>query len=879
MSSADTHLFEQIRSSLADAYTVTRELGRGGMSRVFVAQERSLDREVVIKVLSPDLAAGVSAERFAREVKLAAQLQQANIVPVISAGEVVGLPYYTMPYVEGESLRMRLDAAETAGIPAGEAVSILTDLAKALAYAHGRGIVHRDIKPENILLSGGTAVVTDFGIAKAISASRTLAPFETLTQVGTSLGTPAYMSPEQAMGDPSTNHRADIYAFGVVAYEMLAGSRPFTASTQHELVRAHMIETPAPVSSKRSGLPPALAKLVMACLEKDPALRPQSAPELLDVLGQVDVTAPKRRRTALLASSVGALALALVAGGFWWHGHSAPDELIDPSRVLVVPPSTRGDAGLRQVSSITSDAVTRLLGQLSFVQIAEPPSALASARDVSDNDALETGKRLRAGTIIAGTLYPAGADSVQIQFRVLDAYKSAVSRVLPPVRLARDAGDSAWNLALEPLLSTVAIAGFPGLGPATLPIGPVPRFAAVQELITSFLINARDSSSREQKLIHAQRAVQLDSAYLQARMWAVLALQNAKPTSYYAETRVAGQQLAEQLSPLREKLSPFERALLDYLDTYDRGNTGGRLSALRQMASIAPQTDLSRLLATTLLDLNRPNEALDILEDGVPVRNADGKLIPAAQDPGHWRLIATIQHYLGNHKAERDAALELNRLDPDDISSVRYELLAFAALGDSAGIEDRLAAAAALPPKVGTSDFFGDLLLQTGQELIAHGHPALGESLERRSLEWFESRSPAQRDQFVTLRWALALHALHQEEKAREVLKPLFKKFPDLTLYAGLEGRIAASMGDTATAQEIDARLAAMSPAGLLGANTQERAFIAADLGHKEEAVRLLQEAFAQGLGFSIRWRLHWFNDLAGLRGYAPFEQLLQPKG
>jgi len=362
-------------------------------------------------------------------------------------------------------------------------------------------------------------------------------------------------------------------------------------------------------------------------------------------------------------------------------------------------------------------------------------------------------------------------------------------------------------------------------------------------------------------------------------MWEVFALQNAKSPSYFTETRVADQRLAEQLSPLREQLSPFERALLDYLEAADHGNTGSRLSALRQMANIAPQTDWSRALATTLLDLNRPNEALNIVEHGAPVRTADGKLIPAAEDPGHWRLIASIQHYLRNHEAERDAALELGRLDPDNISSVRYALLALAALGDSAGIEERLTEAAALSPNVGTYDFLGDLMLQTSQELIAHGHPAFGESLERRSLKWFESRSPAQRNQFVTFRWALALHALHQEQKAREVLKPLLEKFPDQTLYTGLEGRLAASMGDTATAREMDARLAAMPPAGLLGANTQERAFIAADLGHKEEAVRLLQEAFAQGLGFSIRWRLHWFNDLAGLRGYAPFEQLLQPKG
>ncbi|MEO5825495.1 MAG: protein kinase, partial [Gemmatimonadales bacterium] len=226
-----------------------------------------------------------SVERFRREVLLAAQLQHPHVVPVLTAGDVGGIPWFTMPYIDGDSLRQRLGKG---GVGVGEAVSILRDVARALAYAHANRIVHRDIKPDNVLLSGGSATVTDFGIAKAISAARTGGGLgETLTQVGTSIGTPAYMAPEQAAGDPDTDHRADLYSFGVMAYEILAGRTPFVASTPTKLLAAHMTETPRNLLDFRPDCPPALATIVMRCLEKEPEARPQGAGELVQVLETV----------------------------------------------------------------------------------------------------------------------------------------------------------------------------------------------------------------------------------------------------------------------------------------------------------------------------------------------------------------------------------------------------------------------------------------------------------------------------------------------------------------------------------------------------------------------------------------------------------------
>lgn len=298
---------DRLQTLLSAPHTFERELTGGGMSRVFLAVETALGRRVVVKVLPPELAGGVNAERFRREIRLCASLQQANVVPVLAAGEVDGLPYYTMPFVEGESLRARLTAR--GAIPPREAVGMLRDIARALSFAHERGVVHRDIKPENVLLSGSTAVVTDFGIAKALAASHTNPSSATLTQLGSTLGTPAYAAPEQVSGD-AIDHRADIYALGVVAYELLTGAPPFVAQTAQALFAAHIAQQPEPISQRRKGLPSELATLVMRCLEKDPARRPQSATEVLEVLEAAMTPAEAARATSRAKPSIAVLPFA-----------------------------------------------------------------------------------------------------------------------------------------------------------------------------------------------------------------------------------------------------------------------------------------------------------------------------------------------------------------------------------------------------------------------------------------------------------------------------------------------------------------------------------------------------------------------------------------
>jgi eukaryotic-like serine/threonine-protein kinase len=305
-------LRDQVQSSLGTAYTIERELGGGGMSRTYVAMEQALSRRVVVKVLSPELAAGVSVDRFRREIMLAAKLQHPHIVPVLSSGDAEGLPWFTMPYVEGESLRARLSRGPL-GI--GAVTGIMRDVARALEFAHSHGVVHRDIKPDNVLLAGSSATVTDFGIAKAITAARTGPEGATLTMAGTSIGSPAYMAPEQAAGDPNIDHRSDIYAFGCMAYELLAGRPPFTGSSPAKLLGAHLGEAPRDVREFRADAPPALADLVMRCLQKDPDARPSQASDLVRVLDSVTSSGSSTAAPAILAPRIRAgRALAMWAG-------------------------------------------------------------------------------------------------------------------------------------------------------------------------------------------------------------------------------------------------------------------------------------------------------------------------------------------------------------------------------------------------------------------------------------------------------------------------------------------------------------------------------------------------------------------------------------
>jgi serine/threonine-protein kinase len=349
----DDGLLERLALRLGPSMTIERELGGGGMSRVFLAHDASLDRRIVIKVLHGTGGGGVSAERFRREMLVSAALQHPHIVPVLAAGDVDGVPWYSMPYIAGRSLRERLSSDAPVGVR--EAVRILRDVARACSFAHQQGVIHRDLKPENVLLTGDAAVIIDFGIAKALAAANTSTSERSagLTQMGFTLGTPTYMAPEQYAADPDLDHRADIYAFGVTAFELLAGRPPFIGATSQELLRAHVSGPVPPLGPLRDEVPAELETLVRQCLAKDPAERPQDAGELVERLEALPVARATSgvRRAARMPSRrlvIGIVATVIASVAFIWSGLGRPRaEAAQPVASLAVLPFVqRGEDSL-----------------------------------------------------------------------------------------------------------------------------------------------------------------------------------------------------------------------------------------------------------------------------------------------------------------------------------------------------------------------------------------------------------------------------------------------------------------------------------------------------------------------------------------------------
>ena len=397
----------QLRDSLEKAlrgkYSLESELSGAGMSRVFVASEPSLERKVVIKVLPPELTATVSMDRFRREIRLAANLQHPNIVPVLAAGDADEVPYYIMPFVAGDTLRARL--IRSGELPVPDVIAILRDVLDALAYAHEQGVVHRDIKPENVLLTGRHALVTDFGVAKAIAEARDSAR----SSPGVAIGTAAYMAPEQGVGDPNVDHRADLYAVGALGYEMLTGHQLFPGLSPRATLVAHAADDIPDVRRERPATPDALAALIAQALEKRPADRPQTAQEMLAVLNAIPQTSvtpvsplPARRRRAALPA-MGAVAAALIVFlAILWQRETVPPTNTGPPRLAVLPFENDGRPEDGYFVDGMTEAITTRLASVSGLRVIGRQSARRYAQ--SDKSLREIGSDLHVDYLLTGSV-------------------------------------------------------------------------------------------------------------------------------------------------------------------------------------------------------------------------------------------------------------------------------------------------------------------------------------------------------------------------------------------------------------------------------------------------------------------------------------------
>ena len=368
---------EQLRNVLSGSYSIDRELGRGGMATVFLAQDVKHDRVVALKVLHPDLAASLGPDRFLREIKLAARLNHPHILPLFDSGDASGLLYYVMPYVEGESLRERLDREQQ--LPIEEAVHHGRAIASALDYAHRQNIVHRDVKPENVMLYEGEAMVMDFGIAKAVSAAGS----ETLTQTGMMIGTPAYVSPEQAAGESNLDGKSDQYSLGCVVYEMITGERPFVGASPQAIMAKRFKETPPPLRTIRSAVPESVEKAVMRAMSTEASARYSTTAQFGQALASGNLVTPTNTETV-------------------------PVAVVSAAKSVAVLPfaNLSADAENEYFTDGMADEIINALSKIQSLRVASRTSSFAFKG--KNEDIGEIGKKLKVSTVLEGSMRKMG---------------------------------------------------------------------------------------------------------------------------------------------------------------------------------------------------------------------------------------------------------------------------------------------------------------------------------------------------------------------------------------------------------------------------------------------------------------------------------------
>ena len=551
-----------VQRALGDGYRVDRELGGGGMSRVFVAHDLSLDRHVVVKVLSEEQSAGVSAERFRREIQLIARLQHPNVVSILSAGSASGSLYYTMPFVTGETLRARL--GREGALPVPDVVRLLREILDALDFAHQHGIVHRDIKPENVLVgASGHVVVADFGIAKALKESGTL------TSAGFAIGTPQYMAPEQATADPTTDHRADIYSVGVLGYELLTGVPPFSGTAQ-QIITQHLTTPPAPIASRRADVPDVLADAITRALAKDPTQRPQSARELIAALDVVSTPVPTAmrptsvpsrtsalsRRTVPLAAAVVLALAATVAYVLRSRTEAAPGTTpvtAGADLIAVMPLSAVSDSSLTRLGQDLVVTLSANLDGVGSLQTVDAATLLMRARKLPSPlplaDARLAARELGARSVLTGTLINQGSRvqaSVTLHRVGSDSVIAKATALAAPSDIAAITDSLTWSV-----LQQVWRRGTP----------PSPVLSSVTTRSVDALRAFLDGERKFQRLdvddalADYRRAFELDSNFVQA----YLRYAGANGWQFGTPDTVVDRRLLE----LKDRLPDRDRVILE----------------------------------------------------------------------------------------------------------------------------------------------------------------------------------------------------------------------------------------------------------------------------------------------------------------------------
>ncbi len=860
------NLRDRLKTALAGRYAIEREIGSGGMATVYLAEDRKHARKVAVKVLRPELAAVLGAERFLNEIKVTANLNHPHVLPLHDSGESDGFLYYVMPFVEGESLRDRLRRERQ--LPIEDAVKIALEVADALGYAHSHGVVHRDIKPENILLESGHATVMDFGVARAISA----AGDERLTETGLVVGTPAYLSPEQAAGDRELDGRSDVYALGCVLHEMLTGEPPITGPTVAAILARKSTESPPSTRAIRSTVPPELDRTIRRALALVPADRQRTATQLaeeLNALGGRDLTGraqPGKRRPLLIGVVVAVVAIAgaVVVWGPPVSGGSSVGAAV-ANQVMVLPYDNRtGDEALDPLGQMVAEWITEGLSRTGEVQVVPNfmvLQAVARARDAEGVLALDRVAELTGSGIVVTGSYYRREDDIEFHSEVVDLASGTPFATVDPVWGSADDPRRAIDSVRIQVMGALATRLSPLIGWELPPTAQPPTYEASQAYGRGMEEWARSEYSAAARWF--ERAYALDTTYLRSLMLAAGAHGNVGES--VRRDSLIGLLLARQ-----DELAPYDRYRLDYVTASIRGDRAAALAAARAGVALVPYGTLRYAFVGSLLAANRPHEALQNLED------LSSHLQVGRRWYQVWRLHTEILHVLGHHERELGVAQEAREAISGTLYAMTYEGRALAALGrleELTALVGEIVVAA--PQPVQTP---GEALMDLAREARAHGHHAAALEIAQRALVWHDEQ-PEEFKATIAGRELLGqlLYLCGDWDEAGGVFAALAADSAEILDALGYQGAIAARRGDAERARWFASELAALRLPRLRGTNTLRRARIAAILGRQEEAVTLLQKGFGEGLGYGI-W-LHRDMDLESLHGLPPFQELMRPKG
>ena len=859
-------LLSTLQASLQDKYRVDREIGAGGMATVYLAHDLRHDRKVALKVLRRDLAASLGPERFHREIRVAAALQHPHIVPLYDSGEADGLLYYVMPFVDGQSLRQRL--LKEGELPVADAARILRDVADALAAAHKGGVVHRDLKPENVMLSGRHALVTDFGVAKAVSESTGR---QTLTTLGIAIGTPTYMAPEQALADPAVDHRADIYAFGVLAYELLAGRPPFASQSPQQLLAAHVSQAAEPVTGLRPAIPPALGALVMRCLEKRAADRWQSAEELIPQLeavltpsgGMTPTTmtpAPRSRsqlRVALLAAAV-LVVVAVSAFGILKRGSAS--DVASAGRVVVAWFDNRsGDSSLADLGALAAEWITEGLSRESMGQLVSSTEVRELMTGASPPAPRDLARKVNAGLLVTGSYYRRG-DSVEYRAEIIETERDRLVANVGPIRGIPD-----QPAHLDVLFQQVAIAIGDFMDYSPMDSGTMswqrPRNLAAwrtfQEASRIFVVSQRRA------LEPAMRARTLDPEWY-TPLTLIWAIHNN------AGRRRQADSIAAIAETMRDRLPPIDRATIDYMLAVNDARWMDAHRAILRAQSLAPRL-WAYNAALSALRVGRPREALEF------VRLRDTTFF--AREWGGWNGVhRTALHFVGDFEEEARVAAEVTRTRGRTLNALAAEARALAAAGKTREVDSLVNSAWEMPATPTSSP--ADVAGAAAAEYDAHGHEGHAAPLFKRRAEWLESRSPEQRASHndFSADLASALFDAGRYREALTIFDSLSRAARDQAGRLGMVGVTAVLLGDSALARNADSALTAMTGPYLRTAHTLWRSRIAAARGDCSRATDLLREALSSGQQFDYMANHRW-TAFGRARSCTGLSALIVPKG